>query len=41
VEDGLRPLVDGRSQRIKTLVDPWASETRDTVMASVAVPSGP
>jgi (R,R)-butanediol dehydrogenase/meso-butanediol dehydrogenase/diacetyl reductase len=32
VEDGLLPLVEGRSQRIKTLVDPWAGTTRDTVM---------
>jgi threonine dehydrogenase-like Zn-dependent dehydrogenase len=32
VEDGLLPLVEGRSQRIKTLVDPWAEATRDTIM---------
>lgn len=32
VEDALRPLAEGRSQRIKTLIDPWASEPRETRM---------
>jgi (R,R)-butanediol dehydrogenase / meso-butanediol dehydrogenase / diacetyl reductase len=32
VEDALRPLAEGRSERIKTLIDPWASEPRDTRM---------
>jgi (R,R)-butanediol dehydrogenase/meso-butanediol dehydrogenase/diacetyl reductase len=32
VDDGLLPLVEGRSRRIKALVDPWAATTRDTVM---------
>lgn len=32
VPDGIDPLVAGRSVRIKTLVDPWASESRPTRM---------
>jgi (R,R)-butanediol dehydrogenase/meso-butanediol dehydrogenase/diacetyl reductase len=36
VEDGLRPLVEGRSPRIKTLVDPWAEGVRDSRTAPVA-----
>ena len=31
VEEGLRPLAERRSTRIKTLIDPWATETRKTV----------
>jgi (R,R)-butanediol dehydrogenase/meso-butanediol dehydrogenase/diacetyl reductase len=31
VEEGLRPLAERRSTRIKTLIDPWAVETRETV----------
>jgi (R,R)-butanediol dehydrogenase / meso-butanediol dehydrogenase / diacetyl reductase len=30
VEGGLRPMVEGRVNRIKTLIDPWAGETRPT-----------
>ena len=30
VEGGLRPMVEGRVDRIKTLIDPWAGETRPT-----------
>ena len=40
VDDGIVPLVEGRSERIKTLVDPWAAQTRDTVMTAAAVPNG-
>jgi (R,R)-butanediol dehydrogenase / meso-butanediol dehydrogenase / diacetyl reductase len=32
VEDGLQPLVEGRAQRIKTLVDPWIATVRETAM---------
>jgi (R,R)-butanediol dehydrogenase/meso-butanediol dehydrogenase/diacetyl reductase len=32
VDSGLRPLVDRRATRIKTLVDPWATEDRPTEM---------
>lgn len=32
VDDALDPLVEGRSTRIKTLIDPWAETARDTVM---------
>jgi len=32
VEDGLRPLVEGRARRIKTLVDPWIGTARETAM---------
>lgn len=32
VEEGIRPLAERRSTRIKTLVDPWATSTRETVM---------
>jgi (R,R)-butanediol dehydrogenase/meso-butanediol dehydrogenase/diacetyl reductase len=28
VSDGLQPMAEGRSTRIKTLVDPWASASR-------------
>lgn len=31
VADGLEPLAEARSTRIKTLIDPWAPETRATV----------
>jgi (R,R)-butanediol dehydrogenase/meso-butanediol dehydrogenase/diacetyl reductase len=31
VEEGLRPLAERRSTRIKTLIDPWATTTRKTV----------
>jgi (R,R)-butanediol dehydrogenase/meso-butanediol dehydrogenase/diacetyl reductase len=34
VPDGLEPLADGRSTRIKTLIDPWAVETRPTRMTN-------
>jgi len=30
VDEGLRPLAEGRSTRIKTLIDPWAAVTRAT-----------
>jgi (R,R)-butanediol dehydrogenase/meso-butanediol dehydrogenase/diacetyl reductase len=33
VPDGLEPLAEGRSTRIKTLVDPWADGSRPTRMA--------
>jgi len=36
VEDGLRPLVERRSTRIKTLIDPWAREARPTRMVANA-----
>jgi (R,R)-butanediol dehydrogenase / meso-butanediol dehydrogenase / diacetyl reductase len=32
VPDGLDPLAEGRSDRIKTLVDPWAARSRPTRM---------
>lgn len=32
VPDGITPLVEGRSVRIKTIVDPWAEQTRPTRM---------
>jgi (R,R)-butanediol dehydrogenase/meso-butanediol dehydrogenase/diacetyl reductase len=32
VEDGVRPLVERRSTRIKTLIDPWADDARPTKM---------
>jgi (R,R)-butanediol dehydrogenase / meso-butanediol dehydrogenase / diacetyl reductase len=31
VEEGLRPMVEGRVSRVKTLIDPWVEETRSTV----------
>jgi (R,R)-butanediol dehydrogenase/meso-butanediol dehydrogenase/diacetyl reductase len=31
VEAGLRPMVEGRVTRIKTLIDPWVAEARPTV----------
>ncbi len=34
VDDGLAPMAEGRSDRIKTLVDPWASSTRPTTAGS-------
>jgi (R,R)-butanediol dehydrogenase / meso-butanediol dehydrogenase / diacetyl reductase len=34
VDDGIVPLIEGRSPQIKTLVDPWAENVRPTVMAS-------
>ena len=40
VEDGIRPLVEGRSDRIKTLVDPWAATSRETIMTAPAVAAG-
>jgi len=30
VDEGLMPMVEGRSTRIKTLIDPWAEEARPT-----------
>lgn len=36
VSEGLLPLVEGRSRRIKTLVDPWIDEPRETVMSESA-----
>jgi (R,R)-butanediol dehydrogenase/meso-butanediol dehydrogenase/diacetyl reductase len=36
VSEGLLPLAEGRSRRIKTLVDPWIEERRDTVMSRSA-----
>ncbi len=30
VPDGIMPLVEGRSTRIKTLIDPWATQARAT-----------
>ena len=30
VERGLQPMVDGRAERIKTLIDPWAMAVRPT-----------
>jgi (R,R)-butanediol dehydrogenase/meso-butanediol dehydrogenase/diacetyl reductase len=32
VPEGLEPLASGRSERIKTLVDPWTAQTRPTRM---------
>jgi (R,R)-butanediol dehydrogenase/meso-butanediol dehydrogenase/diacetyl reductase len=34
VDEALSPLAEGRSSRIKTLVDPWAVEPRPTQMAA-------
>ena len=34
VENGLKPLVERRSTRIKTLIDPWATESRPTQMVA-------
>jgi (R,R)-butanediol dehydrogenase/meso-butanediol dehydrogenase/diacetyl reductase len=31
VDRGLRPMVERRSERIKTLIDPWTAEVRDRV----------
>lgn len=31
VSEGIEPMVEGRSTRIKTLIDPWADAPRDTV----------
>lgn len=36
VDEGLRPLVERRSTRIKTLIDPWAPSTRPTNMVEHA-----
>jgi (R,R)-butanediol dehydrogenase / meso-butanediol dehydrogenase / diacetyl reductase len=36
VTDGLQPLVERRSARIKTLIDPWAYRMRPTDMAASA-----
>jgi (R,R)-butanediol dehydrogenase / meso-butanediol dehydrogenase / diacetyl reductase len=36
VEEGIRPLVERRSTRIKTLIDPWAREARPTQMVASA-----
>jgi len=33
VPDGLEPLAEGRSRRVKTLVDPWTDGSRPTRMA--------
>jgi len=35
VEEGIRPLVERRSTRIKTLIDPWATEARPTQMVAI------
>jgi len=32
VSEGLLPIIEGRSGRIKTLVDPWTEERRETMM---------
>lgn len=32
VEEGIRPLVERRSTRVKTLIDPWAGSSRATEM---------
>ncbi len=37
VDDGLLPMADGRSARIKTLVDPRATTARPTRMGAAAV----
>jgi (R,R)-butanediol dehydrogenase/meso-butanediol dehydrogenase/diacetyl reductase len=34
VEEGLKPLVERRSTRIKTLIDPWAAKARPTQMVA-------
>ena len=34
VEDGLKPMVEGRSDRIKTLIDPWSTAVRPTTGGS-------
>ncbi|CAN5736064.1 2,3-butanediol dehydrogenase [soil metagenome] len=39
VEDALVPLAEGRSLRIKTLIDPWATEARDTRMPAPLRPA--
>lgn len=36
VEHGLRPIAEGHSTRIKTLIDPWSVEPRPTRMAAHA-----
>jgi (R,R)-butanediol dehydrogenase/meso-butanediol dehydrogenase/diacetyl reductase len=36
VPDGLEPLVDGRATRVKTIIDPWATENRPTEMERAA-----
>ena len=41
VDDALIPLVERRSERIKTLIDPWADATRATVMPSSDRHAGP
>jgi (R,R)-butanediol dehydrogenase / meso-butanediol dehydrogenase / diacetyl reductase len=33
VDEGLRPIVERRSARIKTLIDPWTAQARPTEMA--------
>jgi len=33
VSEGLKPLIDRRSERIKTLIDPWTAQSRATQMA--------
>lgn len=38
VEDGLVPVAEGRSRQVKTLIDPRASSTRDTVMRDSTKP---
>ncbi|HUG49062.1 MAG TPA: alcohol dehydrogenase catalytic domain-containing protein [Candidatus Limnocylindria bacterium] len=40
VEEGLRPLVDGRSSRVKTIIDPHVRQTRQTIMALASIGSG-
>jgi hypothetical protein len=36
VTGGLQPLIDGRADRIKTLIDPWAQAARPTAMRTPA-----
>lgn len=34
VDEALVPLAERRSERIKTLIDPWTTKTRDTIMTA-------
>ena len=34
VSEGIAPMVEGRATRIKTIVDPWAGQTRATAMSA-------
>jgi (R,R)-butanediol dehydrogenase/meso-butanediol dehydrogenase/diacetyl reductase len=38
VEEGLRPMVERRSERIKTLIDPWTAEVRSRARQPDSVP---